>query len=117
MTLSPETSLESNPVAESYAASINPAVARCCQAWARAHDAAAANGKSYPDHEARKAYRRALPPLSGPDNIRDFIACTAHAILIGAIESNDGARLLYAAQVARGALPAQPAAKKPPETA
>jgi hypothetical protein len=41
-----------------------------------------------------------MPPLSGPENIRDFIACVAHAMLIGAILGPDGARLLYAAQVA-----------------
>lgn len=40
------------------------------------------------------------PPLSGADNIRDFIACVAHGMLIAAIEGPAGARLLYAAQVA-----------------
>jgi hypothetical protein len=41
-----------------------------------------------------------MPPLSGDENIRDFIACTAHGMLIDAISGTDAARLLYAAQVA-----------------
>jgi hypothetical protein len=53
-----------------------------------------------------------MPSLSGPDNIRDFIACVAHGMLIGAIRDTDGARLLYAAQVARGALQNSPAKAK-----
>ena len=50
------------------------------------------------------AYRSAMPPLTGPENIRDFIACTAHGMLIEAIDGPDAARLLYAAQIANGTL-------------
>jgi hypothetical protein len=64
-----------------------------------------------------------MPPLSGHENIRDFIACVAQGILIEAISGSDGARLLYAAQVAHTALniPAQsrkstPVSKSAPET-
>jgi hypothetical protein len=41
-----------------------------------------------------------MPPLSGARNIRDFVACVAHAMALTAIDGPDGARFLYAAQVA-----------------
>ena len=40
-----------------------------------------------------------MPPLEGAQNIRYFIDCIAHAMLIEAIPTSDGTRLLYAAQV------------------
>ncbi|MGA2808979.1 MAG: hypothetical protein ABSE87_12665 [Terracidiphilus sp.] len=94
----------------------NPAVARCCAASARAYKAAVANGKGkvFSDLNAEQAYRNNLPPLSGPENIRDFIACVAHGMLIGAIEGPAGARLLYAAQVAATTVRSQPS---PPKSA
>ena len=54
-----------------------------------------------------------MPDLAGFENIRDFIACTAHGMIIGAIDSIEGAKLLYAAQVAVGALHHQPKAPHP----
>ncbi len=80
----------------------NPAVARCCDAWARAHQAAASSGKSHIGirTDADQAYCRAMPPLSGLDNISDFIACVTYGIVIGAILGPTATRLLYAAQVA-----------------
>ena len=42
-------------------------------------------------------------PLAGRENIQNFIACVAHAMLLGIIEPADATRLLYAAQVALGA--------------
>lgn len=88
----------------------NPAVAYCCEAYKRALNAAKARGKS--DYsasiDAEKAYRKALPPLSGQENIRDFIACIAHGILIGTIEGADATRLLYAAQVAHATIAKEP---------
>ena len=87
-------------------ASANPAVARCCQAYGQALKTARYQGKGeYASaRDARQAYRSAMPSLSGPENIRDFIACVAHGMLIEAIEGSAGARLLYAAQVAHGAI-------------
>ena len=41
-----------------------------------------------------------MPLLAGYENIRDFIACLAHGILIDAIPRDKGGQLLYAAQVA-----------------
>ncbi len=49
-----------------------------------------------------------MPPLSGEQNIRDFIACAAHGMLIDAIDPPVGARLLYAAQVAHRTLHKSP---------
>jgi hypothetical protein len=86
----------------SIPAAANPAVVRCCQAYAHALKTATQQGKSRysASSDAEKAYREAMPPLSGPSNIRDFVACVTHAMLIKAINGSEGTRLLYAAQVA-----------------
>ena len=44
-----------------------------------------------------------MPPLSTRDCCRDFIACVAQGILLGAVSEKDGGKLLYAAQVALAA--------------
>ena len=49
---------------------------------------------------AKAAYLSGLPPLSGSRNIRDHVACVAHALAIKALDGANAARLLYAAQVA-----------------
>ena len=90
----------------------NPAVARCLDAFARTYKANIAinQTKAAATDCAAVAYREAMPPLTGPDNIRDFIACVAQGILVGAINSLQSSKLLYAAQVALSAsrkLPAQ----------
>jgi hypothetical protein len=54
------------------------------------------------------------PIYSGYENIRDFIACTAHGMVIGAICSTQSSKLLYAAQVAIGALRHEPKKQRPP---
>ena len=59
--------------------------------------------------EADTAFRNALPPLSGYENICDFVACIAHAILIEAIQMEQASKLLYAAQIALSAIRCQPA--------
>ncbi len=86
----------SNPFSE------NAAVARCYAAGVRARSAALASGMSTlaANRAANDAYRAAMPPLSGAGNIRDFIACVAHGMLLEAISSSNGASLLGAAQVA-----------------
>ncbi len=94
------------------------AVKRCIAAWQRAYDASMeeSKGNSMADviaaHEAGPAYCRALPPLAGHDNIRDFIACVAHGILINAIPQNRATQLLYAAQVALATLHYEPKPRK-----
>jgi hypothetical protein len=88
--------------AQPAAASENDAVARCRAAWKQAYDAARALGRDSYDATkfAREAYRTAMPALSSPDNIRDFVACIAHGILLEIIPQDQSTRLLYAAQVA-----------------
>ena len=90
-----------------HPATENPAVALCCKAYALAYSQTTAAGKSRlsAKFDAASAYRNAMPPLDGQQNIRNFIACAAHAILLGILESSDGARVLYAAQVASALLP------------
>jgi hypothetical protein len=80
----------------------NPAIAHCMSAWSCAWKIAEKADRSdiYNSHRSGIAYRHAMPPLTGEENIRDFIACVAQGMLIGAISGPDGARLLYAAQVA-----------------
>lgn len=83
-------------------ASSNPAVAYCLKAYNEAYQATFLKKKSeyHAEMSAKAAYLSALPPLSGSRNIRDHVACVAHAMAIKALEGADGARLLYAAQVA-----------------
>ncbi len=92
----------------------NPAVALCYESYTRALDEAD-EMKMYTARAlnlAQNVYRKALPPLSGRENIRDFIACVAHAMLLKIIEPEEATRLFYAAQVAQsGANRDQPKAK------
>jgi len=81
----------------------NPAVARCCKAWKRVYRAEHDEGDYYAPTKAAEAYRAALPPLTSRENCRDFIACVAQGMLLGAIEEKDGGKLLYAAQIALSA--------------
>jgi len=55
--------------------------------------------------DASVAYRNAMPLLAGYEGARDFVACVAHGILIGAIPENKAGQLLYAAQVALATIP------------
>jgi hypothetical protein len=86
------------------------AIKRCCSAWRRAYNAYM-QGKEGDDvdrmfaaKEASEVYCNAMPVLSTRENIRAFIACAAHGVLIGAIPSRKSSSLLYAAQVALSAL-------------
>jgi hypothetical protein len=100
---------------QSSPASANPAVARCCEAWSRLFHAELAQGENeaFAAYNAGKVYRNAMPPLSGYENIRDFIACTAHGMLLGAIQGDHGTKLLYAAQVALSTVRRQSSPGKP----
>jgi hypothetical protein len=115
MTEATETTPTPSAEEEPSAVSENPAIARCMNAWKRVYQAEFKKTKSKVGSAftAGPAYRCAMPPLSGYENIRDFIACVAHAMLIGAIDVSDGAKLLYAAQVALGTIRRQPAPSKP----
>lgn len=80
----------------------NHAVARCCQIWQSVFRAELDRGEHrvLAARSAGEAYCGAMPSLTGEQNIRDFIACVAHGILLQAIEEKNGGKLLYAAQVA-----------------
>ena len=86
------------------------ALRRCCAAWQRAFDAyMVAHTGSMADKiwavgPASEAYCNAMPMLVGYEGARDFIACAAHGILIGAIPRDRASQLLYAAQVALATL-------------
>jgi hypothetical protein len=66
---------------------------------------------------AGEAYCNAMPMLVGYEGVRDFLACAAHGILIGAIPQDRAGKLLYAAQVALGTFQDAPkTAQMPPRT-
>ena len=91
-----------NEVGKSNPAFANPAIARCCKAWKKVYRAAIEE-TDYEAGAAKKAgeaYRAAMPPLTSRESCRDFIACVAQGILLGAIAEKNGGKLLYAAQVA-----------------
>jgi len=88
---------------DTYSPSLkNPAVALCNEAWLKIHGATLERTKNVYTAErcAGIAFRLAMPPLSGYQNICDFIACAGYGILLGAIKEKNAGRLLYAAQVA-----------------
>jgi hypothetical protein len=99
------TSVTADAVDKSNPSFSNPAVAHCCKAWKKVFRAATDAGKSEltASIQAAEAYRAAMPPLSTRDCCRDFIACVAQGILLGAVSEKDGGKLLYAAQVALAA--------------
>ena len=94
----------------------NPAVLHCCQVWQSSIQYSLEKKMDRYDTKVRAnaAYRNAMPDLSGYENIRDFIACTAHGMLIGVVDSIEGPKFLYAAQVALGALRHEPKEPKRP---
>ena len=79
-----------------------PAVALCNEAWVKIHAATRERSKNLYTAErcAAVAFRLAMPPLSGYQNICDFIACAGYGMLLGAIKERNAGKLLYAAQVA-----------------
>jgi hypothetical protein len=111
-TPAPPQSSQPNPKAS------QAAIKRCMAAWKRVYK----ESLKYPDPTrtekalaalyAGPAYCEAMPPLSGYENIRDFIACAAHGILIDAIPEKRANQLLYAAQVALASLNYEPKAPK-----
>ena len=91
----------------------NHAVARCAAAWYNVYRAAMYRSKNEhaAERDAGKAFRQAMPPLCGYENICDFVACAGYGMLVGAIKEENGNKFLYAAQIALGAL-----AKAKPQT-
>lgn len=90
---------------ETVPAQSNPAVAFCCRVTMMVYSQARQEGDC--DRTARtksgRAFRLAMPLLIGKRNIRDFIACTTHGLLLQLIPKDEAGKLLYAAQVAQRA--------------
>ncbi|UWZ83184.1 hypothetical protein [Occallatibacter riparius] len=55
--------------------------------------------------KAKEAFMRALPNLTADTSIRAYIACIARAMSLEIVTKPEGAKLLYAAQIAMNALP------------
>ena len=101
----PNKTLEPGPA--QHPAGPKAALRHCCVAWKRAFkaymedpNADVPGDELFASKDAGEAYRNAMPLLVGYNGARDFIACAAHGILIGAIAKDEGGQLLYAAQVA-----------------
>ena len=98
----------------------NSAIARCAVAWDRTYDLASIDPDDdslEPEHhnhdffacrQAAIAFRKAMPPLSGHQNIQDFIACVTYALLSGIMNPDEAKELFGAAQVALSAIRAEP---------
>lgn len=108
-------SVHSNSDSATKSAPTNPAIARCCAAWQRRFNAEKEKGVGniFAEGYAAASYRDAMPHLIDFEGIRDFIACTAHGILMGAIPQEQSGHLLYAAQVALATLQREPKPRKP----
>jgi len=104
-----------NPTLEPLPASSasKAAIRRCRAAWKRAYDIYLEErgdnmmNRTTASRKAAPVYRAAMPALDSLDNVRDFIACTAHGILIEAVPTHLAGQLLYSAQVALGVLQCQ----------
>ena len=96
------TSATTNPQGISESIRAASAIDRCDRARTAAYKAEFALSKSraVASITSAEAYREALPPLCGTKNIRDFISCVAHGLLIGVIDESKSSRLLYAARIA-----------------
>ena len=80
----------------------NAAVGRCIRAQQYAFKKADDEGESdfHAETAGNRAFIRSMPPLTGPSNIRDFVACVTYALLTGVIPHRDSTHLLAAAKVA-----------------
>lgn len=80
----------------------SPALIHCAAAWERTRQQFLASGNSEyrAGTHAAKAYCAAMPPLSGYENICDFIACVGHGLTAGIIEEDQVGKFLFAARVA-----------------
>lgn len=81
------------------------AVQRCLVAWQEAYDKefARTHHEIPATQAAGPAFRQHMPDLiGGEEAIEDFVACVAQGIIVGAFDPAEGAKLLYAAQVANG---------------
>ena len=106
------------PAFDPHPLQTRPAYKRCMAAWQRTFNKSMEGTEGteidevFAAHDAGEAYCKAMPLLSGYENIRDYIACAAHGMLIGAIPPKRSSHLLYAAQVALATLNCEPKSRK-----
>jgi hypothetical protein len=88
----------------------NAAVLRCCEATKRSRRESLSKHRDIVETvlQADEAYRKAMPELVGYENIRDFIACVGHGMVMGTMTAFQADKLLCAARLALSALRAQP---------
>jgi hypothetical protein len=87
----------------------NRVVLRCMRAYSRGYNKKLAElDEDESELRAKEAgshaYLCAMPPVSGYENIRDFIACVTYGSLSGIIRQPDAEHYLSAAKVALGTL-------------
>jgi hypothetical protein len=94
----------------------NAALDRCVKAWQRTFDLASIdedddslappdnNSTFFARTQASLSFRDAMPPLSGYENIRDFIACTTYAMLKRILDKGECKELYRAAKIAMALL-------------
>jgi hypothetical protein len=90
--------------------SLKDAVLNCRAAFMHAHKEQSAREKNgyLANKAASLAFRRTMPLLTSEGNIRGFMACVAHGILIEAIPFEDAPRLTAIARLAFASLPREP---------
>ena len=111
------TLIEATPAPPQVAKTSRAAIKRCVAARQRVYEAYLegternSGNKAYASYLAGPAYCGAMP-LTDYENIRNFIACAAHGILIGAIPEKRANQVLYAAQIALASLNFEPKTRK-----
>ena len=91
------------------------AIEICLEAWNRGHDEQAEdeNSTEYDCGQAgNRAYLKATPPLSGYQNICDFIACINYGSMTDIVRHRDAKIYLENARVALSALCHRPKPKR-----
>jgi hypothetical protein len=100
----------------------NPAVALCFKAWQRTYDLALCepdDGRLAPENDnsnffareqAAIAFRDAMPPLCGRENIGNFVACATYAMLKQILSREECTHLFSAARIALSLLRLEPRA-------
>ena len=88
----------------------NAAVLRCYEAAMRSRRESRSKrlGTIETEFNADQAYKRAMPELIGYENIRDFIACIGHGMVMNNITAFQADKLLGVARLALAALREQP---------
>ena len=93
----------------------NPVVQRCCEARNRV--LADCKGLAISDYTAScmgsEAFVAAMPDLTTIQEIKDYAACIAHGVVIGAVDGKQAPKLLSAAKLVLSALRFQPNEQNP----